>query len=537
MSTTPGTDIDLHIGKKDASGTAPWVVWSSANHSIQEDSTPVDPADSTGGYGQISATILDHKDARAFRDEPLELVDGEQGTTVGIIRGLAKSKLGLTLTADSRLAQLAVTRQAQPFVGTLGGALRYYLSLCGLTTGIVVADSLENVPVKLLGWKANVYEQIKKLGPAHSFEVSLVSNNVVFRPLRGRVAENYRDADVSWAIDATNLAQKVEGWGYTITAGQDLAYPIGGWSDDVNVYIVEAGQSTEVELPIDASLSSVIQPTCVAFVDRYLTSASVYSVSGNDGIAIPPAQWEAGGGRVLVEIGEDTRSLKVTITGSTETAYAPYRIAVSAGTSDWYSSLRIRGTGTFFTRELMSLPACLDPDRAPNEIGVTVDNEFYETPDELFHGLMWSASRFSMPLMTIDVTSKAINRRGDTGSAVYPTIGDVETRFGAATIATRYTQLGPTIADWNATLFELVQDSFENQAFGNVGGARVVHDFCWYRIRSATINRARITYQGEWDNTIGDVYHHGETIAQWNARWAGKTIREVNEVPLQGLSL
>ncbi|WP_217182691.1 hypothetical protein [Streptomyces sp. AC495_CC817] len=521
-----GTGVDVFIGE----GPDRIPYWSSGAFTIVEDSTPVDPSDSSGGYGQITTVVYDEQEVRGHSGKRLDLVDGQQGETTGTIRGLSGNGIAATIVADSRLALTAVKRQAQPFIGTLGNALRYYLGLCGITSGIVVDPALESKAVQLLGWNGVVYDQLKKLGPVHRFEMSLVSNNVVFRPVRGRVAVDYRDAQRAWVQDESNLAQRVEGYSYGVSSGTQLAYPIGGWNQDVTVYVVDAGQTTEIDIPLEASLTSVSQPTCVAFVDRYHSATSVYSVSGNDGIAIQPAQWAAGGGSVTVAIGEDTRSLKVTITASSETQYSPYRIGVSAGTSDWYSSLRLRATGVFYSKKLMSLPACLDPDRAPQEVGATVDNEFFENEDDLYHALLWSAARFGTPRMTINVTTKGINRVGDSGSARYPTIGDVEAIFGAATIATRFTQLGPTIKDWDDTLFALVRDDFENQAFGNVGGARVERDGAWYRIRSATIAPAQVQYSAEWDTVIGDL--PVETIAQWEARWAGRTIADVDREPL-----
>lgn len=519
-----GTGVDVFIDGKPH--------WSSGAYSIVEDSTPVAPDDSSGGYGQLTTILYDDGEVRGYNRSPLVLTDGQQGETTGIVRSISVNGISASLTADSRLSLTAVTRQAQPFVGTLGGALRYYLGLCGITSGVVVDAAVESVSVKLIGWNGVVYDQLKKLGIARGFEMSLVSNNIVFRPVRGRVAIDYRDASVSWQLDDSNLAQTVEGYSYSTRAATDLAYPAGGWNEDVKPYDVDAGQTVEIDIPVEASLTSVEQPTCVAFVDRNHTATSVYSVSGNDGIAIQPSQWLDGGGSVTVAIAEDTRSLKVTIVAPAETQYAPYRIAVSAGPSDYYSSLRIRGTGVFIDKKLMTLPAHIDPDESPQELGATVDNEFFETEDQLFHSLLWTAARYASPRATISVTSGGINRVGDSGSARYPTIDDVEAIFGAATIDTRYTQLGPTIQDWEDELFNLVRDDFENQAFGNVGGARTRKFNAWYRIRSATITPIQVQYQAEWDTIIDDL--PTETIAQWEDRWSGKTLDDVDREPLYG---
>ena len=517
--------VDITIGGK------PY--WSASTYSITEDSTALDPSDSIGGYGQLSLTLRDSPELKAISGKEVLFTDGAQGQTSGIARGSSSNGLSAQITADSRLALTTVIRTAAPFAGTLGEALRYYLSLCGVTTNIVIHEDIENVPVVVPGWKAVVYDQLKKFAAARGFEFTLASRNIVFRPPRGRVAINHRDASVTWTVADSDRAQTVEGYFYSSVYGTDIAYPSGGWNEDVDIYTVDAGETVEIDLEISASLSSVEQPTCVKFVDRHHASTSVYSVTGGgDNLPIEPEQWLDGGGSLTVAIGEDTRSLKITIRGAVETEYAPYRIAVSAGASSDYSSLRIRGTGVFMDEQLVSLPATTDTDQAPEEIGATVENEFFETSDQLHHALLRSAARYGGPRRTISVQSKGINRRGETGSYVYPTIGDLKALYPGATIGDLKAELGPTIADWNATLFATVQDDFENQAFGNVAGARVRHEDSWYRIRSATIAPGGVGYSAEQDNTIGDVFRTGETIGEWNARWAGKTIGDVNAAPL-----
>lgn len=528
VSARPGTGIDIRFAGVPFGQVT--------TYSVVEDSTPVAPDDTTGGYGQMTVEGRQPDLPRYLRGQLVTLVDGAQGETAGIVRSMNGNGFKIQFQGDSYLAKTAVKRQAQPYTGTLGGALNGYLALCGINGGIVIDPALADRHVDLLGWNGVVYDQLKKLATALGFEMAFVSDNVVFRPLRGRVAVNYRDADISWGMDVTQFAQTVEGYSYSNEYRADaLAYPVGGWNEDVTVYSVEAGQTQEIELPLEASLSSVQQPTCVEFVDRNYATSSVYAVAGNDGLPVKPAQWAAGGGKLEVEIGEDTRTLKVKITASTETQYAPYRIAVSAGTSDYYSSLRIVGTGVFYKKELHTLPAHIDKDEAPEELGATVDNEFISTPDDLHHALLWTAVRYSLPRLTINVTTKGINRRDDNGSYRYPTIGYLRDTYPGYTIQEMYDELGPTIGDWNDKLFEAVRGDFENQAFGNIAGARVLYDNCWYRIRSATTTPGQITYSAEWDNTIGDVYHTGETIGEWNDRWAGKTIGDVNEVPLLGL--
>src|SRR5690606_30623862 len=143
-------------------------IWNSGIYQSVEDSSPIDPADETGGYGQITLPIRDHSGVKRMGGKTLLLKDGAMGQTVGVIRGRSGDGLTANLVADSRLSQLAVTRQAAPFHGFLDDALLYYLSLCGITSGIVIDDSFETVEVALPGWEANVFDQIsKKMAPAY----------------------------------------------------------------------------------------------------------------------------------------------------------------------------------------------------------------------------------------------------------------------------------------------------------------------------------------------------------------------------------
>jgi hypothetical protein len=539
-----GTGVDITIGEGEE---AVHYFSKTGVYSVSEETTAVDPADTQGAFGQLTVDIADEPAVRAYMDESILLTDGKQGSTIGNIRGLTGDGVKATITADSRLGQTAVTRQMPPFTGVLGDALRAWLAACGITTGIVVDEQIDATPVVLPGWKGIVYDQLKKLAVAHQFEMALVSGNIVFRPLRTRTAVNMRDSQITWAQDATTLAQTVEGYYYeTEWRTNALAYPLGGWNQDVQVYSVDAGETRRIEIPLEmeisddvllsASIVSLDQPTCVAFVDRQHDSTSVYSVTGNDGIAIQPAQWAAGGGSLTVEIGEDTKMLVVTVAASMDTGYAPYSIAVSAGPSDEYSSLRIVGTGAFQQRHLTTLPAHLDPDRAPEEVGVTVDNEFFSTGDRLHQALAWTAGHYSGARQTINVTTRGIHRRGDSGVVTsFPTIDDLYAIYPGASLDDLYAALGPTVDDWNEKLFELVKDDFENQAFGNVVGARVLHDGCWYRIRNATIAYDQVTYTAEWDTTIDDAFPGTETVDEWNARWAGMTIDDFNRAPVRGV--
>jgi len=416
--------------------------------------------------------------------------------------------------------------------------------LVAITDFIVIDSTITSRNVTFTGWNGVVWDQIKRLCSAMSIEVSLVSNNIVFRPVRQRVAVNARDAMRSWALDSTGLAQSVEVLYYQPVQKTDLAYPTGGWNDKVQVIQVDASETLELDIPLGVnrgetglgvSLASVIQPVVVDSVDRYHTSSSVYCIAGNDGLPIPAAQWTEGGGTVKVEVNEDTRSLKVTIVGASETEYAPYRIGMTAGPSDFYSSLRIRGTGVFYNKGKWSASTGHSADKAPQEVGDTIDSEFIETYSDAARAGIWALARFIGPRHTITVSTTGINRKGVSGSTRYPTMGDANLQFAGMTMGqVNILKAGLTMGDVTAQQFELVQADFDNQAFGNVAGARVLDDSMWHRIRNATISPSSIGYTAERDTTMGDAnaVYAGMTMGQVNALRAGVTIGDFNTQPL-----
>lgn len=509
--------------------------------SVTEDSTPTSPADTTGGVGQFTASVPApdaFSGGRNLKGKEAELQDGSQGITVGTITGLGGGDDGtLSVTADARLGKLNVERTAQPFTGTLDNWFDYILGLVGITGGVVVDTTIASRAVVYPGFTGNVWDYLKKMCVAEQVEVSLVSNNVVLRPLRGRIAENYRNSVEGWSLNDSQLAQSVEVAYFQNTYQTGvLAYPDGGWNEDVQVEnAIEAGTTATYNYPINASLMSVVQPTCVSSVDRYESSSSVYSVIGNDNLIVPPAEWAAGGGSLTVAVGADTKSIDVTIVTSSDTEYAPYTIAMSAGASSNYSSLRILGTGVFQDRQVISVKTGVDPVEVPTLVGFAPDIEFINTREQAYHLALHLLKSYGTAKHTITVTTSGINRNGDTGSYAYPTIAQFNDLYAGQDVGDFNALFsGMTIEEFNDAMYALVENDFTNQAFGNVAGARVRFADAWFRIRTATIDQDQIVYTAEEDTTIADFNDvwAGATIADFNTQWSGKTMADFVVAPL-----
>lgn len=508
------------------------------NFSVVEDSTPIDPSDTTGGVGQFILTIPEQTDTQTLLDVPVNLSLVTQGETTGTVRGAGAVDGLATVTADSRLALLNAERQAQPFIGTLGQAFNYYLSLVDVTTGIFIEPEVGDIEVVLPGWNGNVWDQMKKMALAHGAEISLVSNNIVLRPVNERVAENYRDASVGWSLDTSQLARSVEVYYYDPTPiTEELVYPIGGWNPEVPIFTVGAGETQTFDIPLSASLDSIEQPTALDFVDRYYDSTSVYAVTDKDGLPYLAAQWLAEGGNVEVAVNPDTRSLTVTITGASATEYAPYSIAVASGSSDRYSSLRLVGTGVRYDRQLVTLHTSVDPERVTVEVGATVDNEFIQTKAQAVQVGTWASKRWGSPRYTLNVSTAGINRLGDNGSYRYPTVDLFNSLWAGQDVDDFNVEwTGETIAAFNEYMISLVQNDFANQAFGNIAGARVPFRDAWFRIRSATNAAEGIGYTAEEATTVADFNERwaGATVADFNTEWLSARMTDFAIRPLRG---
>lgn len=509
-------------------------------YAVTEDSTPIEASDTSGGTGQINFTVTDDPDAEGtvlLMNDEATLSDGAKGVTAGKITGISSDGNEASVTADGRLNQLVSTRQALPIVGTLEEVMRYYLGLGGLTENIEIDNAVASTPLTLAGWNGVIWDHIKDLCVATQTEITLVSDQIVVRPLRGRELLRDNDTKRSWTVSTGDLAQNIEINYYNSTYHSNfLVYPIGGWNDDVSIFTVDAGAVVEEDIELPVSLYSVVQPTCVQFVTaNYAGPDSVYAVAGNDGLPITPAQWAAQGGSLTVSILPDTKSIRIRITGASMEEYAPYSIAVASGTSNYYSALRIMGTGVFTDQKTLRVPTGVTADDTTTEVGVTVDNFAINTLQQAYDLAVAVVGKYSGPQQQISVSSTQVNRRNDDGQLAAASFGEVDDYYGAKTFGDMDTLLGLTTFGQQTAFWEnRVRSRFENQIFGNVNGARVAARFGMYRVRTANITESTIDYTAEADTIIDDAntVFAGMTFGDMDDKLAGKTFGDVRLIPL-----
>jgi len=516
-----------------------------AGYSVQEDVTPLDISDQSGGIGTASVSLAEPVNAMYLYRLPITLVDSAQGITTGVTSSPTSDGHNLTLPAQSRLNALSVTRVAQPFVGTLAAAITYYLGLVNVTTGIVVDPSLTSISVVLPGWKDMVWTRMRNLCSAYQVEIALVSNNIVVRPARQRIAKNRRDSTVAWALGDSKMAQTIEFFYYNnqqIT--NQLIYPLGGWKSDTQILNVAAGVTQELDVQLvpqsgeeglGVSLTSIVQPACVSSVGMHDSLASVYTVTDSTGAVVNPTAWNSGGGNVSITINEDTQSVHIAVTGAYNVPNGPFSIAMPYGSNDSYSSLRVLGSGVSYSKTKVTFNTGLSANIAPQVLSATIDTPFLSDWGHAFGAALWTLHVAQGEDQSITVTSKGINRTSDNGSYAYPLLSDWESHYASMTItAVDTAHSGMTLNDVEAQEYGWVSNSFANQAFGNIAGARVLHNGCWYRIRTATISQDSINYSADWDTTLADweARYAGLTISQVDAKASGLTLNNLNTKPL-----
>lgn len=518
-------------------------------YSVSEDSTPVEASDSSGGTGQITFGAIDDPSrfgSVLLLNDTVKLTDGDRGDTEGKINSLTSNDRVLSVTADSRLGRLVVDKRADAIHGTFQDAIMYYLSLGGITTGIAIDNSLTTKPVIAQGWEGDLWTKIKELLVTVGAEISLVRGNVVIRPVRERRAMEINNVSESWSVQNIDLAQEVEIYYYNSEWKEtELVYPQGGWNEDVPVYTIDAGQTLEVNIPVDITLESLVPLTMFTSMPRYYTGpSSGYTIAGNDGLPINPTQWANDGGSVSIAIGEDGKSIDLTAIGATGATarYAPYRIAISAGPSDYYSSLRIQGTGLFYEQKSLIVPTGVDEASTSRDVGVTVDNIFVKDINQAWDIALDVTGKWSAPTRTISISKADINRPGETQQSFdYATFADFDayaateglTTFGS--FDTEWT--GQTFEDFDNYWYDLVADQFEFQVFGNANGARIQFRRAIYRIRSTTITPDGVSYTAEADTTFGDFDESadldpGMTFEEFDTLYSGLTFNDFALIPL-----
>lgn len=472
-------------------------------YAVDVASTPIDVADSSGSVGSFTLGIPHRPllDALAYRRQKVTLTDSRRGSVTGYVDDISLDReTGLTtLRGPLTLRDMNIYNvAAKPFSGTLQGALTYYASLAGRTLEFEgVAPELLAERVNFIGWRGELWYHLKMLAAAYGIEFALQDDPAKtaprVRPIRTRSAGYFSATAHTPSISRDPVAQAVEVNHYATRAVvNEIVYPVNGWSDDLDILSVNAGETSEVTLDLETSLSSVEQPVYAASVPMNYSGRSIYTAVGNDGLPVTPAAWAGGGGEMRLTINDDFTSITVRMTGPKGLPDADggelksFQIAMSSGESgNRYSALRVRGSGVHFITKTHTFRTGVPQSRTENAVGETIDNPFLTDLNRVNSAGTRSATRFSGSSLSLE------------GAAVH---------------------LSP---EWEPA---------DLDRFPEIAGTRVWNKETrgWFRIRSASVSRDSARYSAEDDTTLGEVdaAFDGMTLDQREAIYAGLTLAE-----------
>lgn len=509
-------------------------------YSYSEESTPVIPGDTSGGAGSVSFSALDEDGTSIlFYRDTVHLVDSHNGSITGYVNAISSDSVVASYNGTSDLIRLNITRKIPYIDGTLGDIITYVFTEAGIITGFDIDDTIYSTPAISPEYDGDLWVFLKDLCTAYEIEITLLDDIITVRPLRERTIKLFDVIDEGWSVGDVNPAQSIEVNYYNYEyAPDELIYPKGGWTKDVQVYQVDAAQVLEFDIELDYYLDYVVQPQIQLFVSKDEISNSVYCVAGNDGLPIPVAMWNDYGGSIDVSISDtSSNTIHVTITGANIPDRAPFRIGVSSGPSDYYSSLRIMGGGLSYTKQTITQSTGLTSEQTSNIVGATIDNKFITTRAQAYDAAKRAIVLYGMPKVGYSFTAPNI---GDfltaPGQIVYTHFFEYDAQVGDNSFAENDIPIGVwSFEDFDENLPSSVVDGTEFQMFGNVNGSRVKYRDSWYRVRSATITPTTVNASAEWDNLFDDfnTVNDVNEFTDFNATFDQLTFTDFSLIPMR----
>jgi hypothetical protein len=488
------------------------------DYSVVEDATTINAATYTGGFGQITVPInTENPDIIRAINDTATLSDPVMGKVTGTVRNLSNVDGDITLTADSILGLFNADKTVRPFTGTLRDAFLYYCEIAEIPFELVVLDlydgngnmidDIANREVTFPGWVGNMWDHLKEILVSQRLEMSQVFDQIYVRPLRQIIANTERNRTFGWTIDNQATSRQVQVNYYPterLVSGE--FYPVAG--EDATVYQVDAGERITFTLQLPHSLEYVNQPQCVSFVENrpYPGTDGVYAVAGNDGLPVTPSQWTSQGGSLTVRLTEDPSVVEVTITGAQNETLAPYRIAMTSG--EFYNSMHLTGTGLFQREETVLIHTGATSAVTGDDIGVVVQNRNIQTLEQALTLGAKVAGSYALSY-TISGEAFNLNRSDASRDALVALVKDLDI-FHSLNVDNwpgeleEFNDFWTSFPQFDNYWIDYLAGIYENQAFGNAAGARVLTDDSNFRIDSATLTPAGISYAGSLDTLIDD---------------------------------
>jgi hypothetical protein len=501
------------------------------SYSYSENSTPHMVGDDSGGVGDISVSVPDFRnDGIILYKDDITLTDDEYGSITGRIDSLSSTNGIIDLSGRSRLAFLNVPGVIAPGSTTIRGLFESIFAAANITDDVAFSPLVPETTITTPGYEGDLWVFTKQACATYQVEVSLIDNTIYVQPIRQREVTIESISNETYNLADVDLAQSfnVAYYNYSEETGA-LVYPRGGWTPELTVYQVEAGEVLVVDVPVDAYLTSIKQPIAQDVVAKdYSGSDSVYSVSGNDGLPVSAAFWNDFGGSVTAELKQNGTVIELTIIGPNFPELSPYSLGVSDG-STAYSTVRIIGDGVFFERKLLNVKTGVTPELSARELGPEIDNPFVNTLDQAWDVGVKTRQMYALPRHTVDLSGRSFVRKNyteyqyfllddasvglldgegvlafvnlDENIALYKSFQEYEADLPSGYTFTQFNLdlSNASFDDFAATVVETF-----SQSFGAVSGSRAKYYDAYFRVRSTDISQDGINITAEFDTIFSD---------------------------------
>jgi hypothetical protein len=371
-------------------------------------------------------------------------------------------------------------------------------------------EDLDAIERQFIGWKANVWEQLKMLcaGVCASdtdsvgIEMYVDGNELHFRKA---LSTTYSTADrkitESVSIDASEAAKSIDIINYNTHYGTDeVIYPESLYSDgeaigsgfkaSINDSMqVEAGQTITKRFPMAVTLEKINQPECVETIIPlpYDGTIGKYVIVGSDNLPVLPAQWLGEGGKLEVSLTDVPNEIEVKVTGpralSLPTAadpnaqtLAPYKIGVETSDGVDYPAFYITGSGVFYNKQITNfLTGSSESITTVDESPTSVDNIFITNAHDLSAKGVAAAQKICGPQVNLTRTIDGVEGFGSLiGSTEYAetsrfrvksaayTESDISLSYSVSALVEDFNDIwtDKTIEDFNTALSNVAFNEF-----------------------------------------------------------------------------
>lgn len=411
------------------SGNGSFVEGSLIDFSYQEDISPIEPTTIDGGTGQISFSVesvnSELSGTKLMINNQMSLVDDANGSVDFQVKSISISDGNVaSFTGDTLSSKLNAVKTAKPFPHagsdyTLKAALDYY---CSLVDIVPIYDNdfdleLDAVERNFIGWKANVWEQLKSLCAGVSasdtdnvgIEVYAHNGELHFRKALTTVRDTHeKRMSETLAIDSTESAKSIDVVNYnTFYAENKVIFEEKNYTDTnagpnafrasiTDNMQVEAGEVLVKRFAMAATLETINQPVCVETITPlpYDGPTGKYVIVGSDNLPIQPAQWVGEGGKIEVSLTDVPNEIEIKITGPkaeslplvsdpAKNTLAPYKIGVETSDGADYPAFYITGSGVFYNKQTVSILTGASANLTTvDESPTSIDNIFITTPHD-----------------------------------------------------------------------------------------------------------------------------------------------------------